>query len=59
MGKRLKEPSTWAGLAALLEALKMIVPHYAWLIVWLQAIAGGVAVVMRESGGAGAGGGVP
>ena len=57
MVKRLQEPSTWAGLAVLMETLKLLVPQYAALIVGLQAVAGGVAVVMRERGAAGNGGG--
>lgn len=48
---RLKEPSTWAGFAACLEALKFLVPQYAGLIVGAQAVLGGVAVVMQETGG--------
>ena len=47
--KRLREPSTWAGMAALLEGLKLMFPQYAAAVVGLQAIAGGVAVLMRES----------
>jgi hypothetical protein len=48
---RMAEPSTWAGLAAMLETIKLIAPQYAALIVGLQAIAGGVAVVAKERGG--------
>lgn len=46
---RLSEPSTWAGLAALLEGLKFALPQYAALLIGLQAIFGGVAVVAREA----------
>lgn len=49
--KRVREPSSWAGLAALLEGVKFLVPQYAGLLVGLQAVMGGVAVVMRESKG--------
>ena len=49
----LSEPSTWAGFAALLEGLKLVLPHYAPLIIGLQAVFGGVAVVVRETGNAG------
>ena len=50
---RMKEPSTWAGLAVCLEALKYVLPQYAALIVGAQGVLGGVAVVMRETlGGA-------
>jgi len=48
---RVREPSTWAGFAAVLEGLKLFCPQYAIAIAGVQAIAGGVAVVMRESGG--------
>lgn len=49
--KRAGEPSTWAGLAAVLEGLKVIAPQYAAMLVGLQAIFGGVAILARESGG--------
>lgn len=49
--KRLKEPSSWAGLAAILQALKFVAPQYAILIDAATAAAGGVAVVLREHGG--------
>jgi len=51
--KRIVEPSTWAGLAGILEALKLVFPAYAGAITGLQAIAGGVAVLAREKGGPG------
>lgn len=47
---RLTEPSTWAGIAALLEALKFAMPAYAGLLVGAQTVAGGVAVMLRERG---------
>lgn len=47
---RIKEPSTWAGLAALLQALRFVLPAYAPLIDGLSAAAGGAAVVLRERG---------
>ena len=50
---RLMEPSSWAGIAALFEGLKLVAPQYAALIAGLQVIAGGIAVVVRESGGGG------
>lgn len=49
---RLKEPSTWAGLAAILQALKFVFPVYAPIIDALTAAAGGMAVKLRETGGA-------
>lgn len=48
--RRLTEPSTWAGLAACLEGVKFFLPQYAAVIVGVQAIAGGVAVMLREGG---------
>ena len=47
---RLCEPSTWAGFAALLEGLKFALPQYMPVILGLQAVAGGLAVVIREAG---------
>lgn len=49
---RFFEPSTWAGFAVVLEAAKMLFPQWVPLIVGVQTIFGGVAVVVRESGGA-------
>lgn len=48
--KRMFEPSTWAGVAAMLEGLKFIFPQWAGVLVGVQAMAGGVAVVLREAG---------
>ena len=48
---RIIEPSTWAGIAAMLEAVKFLMPQYAAVVVGVQAIAGGVAMVLRERGG--------
>ena len=50
---RMCEPSTWAGIAALLEVAKFAAPQYAGLIVALQGVAGSVAVAVRESGNGG------
>lgn len=47
---RLTEPSTWAGFAAILETLKLLMPQWSGVITGLQAIAGGVAVLARERG---------
>ncbi len=53
------EPSTWAGLAAIFQALKFLAPQHAVIIDGVTAAVGAVAVVMREqgarSGGAGDG----
>ena len=48
--KRLNEPSTWAGFAVILEALKFVLPQYTAIIIGAQTVLGGVAVVMRETG---------
>lgn len=50
--KRLNEPSTWAGLAAILQALKFFFPAHAIAVDGVTAVFGTVAVVMREQGGA-------
>jgi hypothetical protein len=47
---RFKEPSTWAGLAAILQAMKLFFPAHAVAVDGLTAIAGGVAMVVRERG---------
>ena len=49
MFKRLKEPSTWAGLAALFQAAQMVLPP-PWGVVAHAATvaAGGLAVALRE-----------
>lgn len=49
---RIKEPSTHAGIAAILAALAPALPQYAPILQGLIALFGGVAVVMRERGGA-------
>lgn len=57
MGKiirgRVTEPSTWAGFAGILEGIKLVLPQYSGLITGVQAIAGGIAVLVREKGGPG------
>jgi hypothetical protein len=46
---RLKEPSTWAGLAALFQGLKFVLPPQWHPIVDGVVVAtGGLAVAMRE-----------
>ena len=49
--KRFYEPSTWAGLAAILQAAKFIFPQYTLAIDAATAATGGVAVVLREGRG--------
>lgn len=47
--KRLKEPSTWAGLAALIQMAKAVTPpHYHIIIDGLTGVAGGLGVLLRE-----------
>lgn len=45
------EPSSWAGLAGILQGLKLLAPAYAPLIDGLSIVVGAVAVAMREQGG--------
>lgn len=46
---RFKEPSTWAGLAALAQVLSAFVPpQWAWVAHALTAAAGSAAVSLRE-----------
>ena len=48
--RRIKEPSTWAGVAALLEVAKLMFPAWEAVFVALQGAAGAVAVAVREGG---------
>lgn len=48
---RLREPSTWAGLAAIVIGVKPFVPaQYGSFADMLAAALGGVAVALRERG---------
>ena len=47
---RFKEPSTYAGIAALLQVAKVFFPVYALAFDGLTAAAGSVAVGMPEKG---------
>lgn len=47
---RFKQPSTWAGLAAILQALKAMLPEHALVLDGLTVVAGGVAGVVNEQG---------
>ena len=50
--KNFKQPSTWAGLAALFQvAANFLPPQYAWMAHVATAAAGAVAVKMPEAGG--------
>lgn len=48
--KRLKEASTWAGLAAILQALKTVLPQHSLILDGLTAVAGTVAAVVPDKG---------
>ena len=48
--KRLKEPSTWAGIAGILQALKAMLPQHALVLDGLTGAAGVLAGVMAEKG---------
>lgn len=48
--KRLKEPSTWAGLGIVLGAIAPISGPAAPILGALAAAAGGVAIMMGEKG---------
>jgi hypothetical protein len=45
---RLKEASTWAGLAAILQALKVIMPAHGLVLDGLTAVAGTVAAMVPD-----------
>lgn len=45
-----KEPSSWAGIAALLGGLRMALPAYAALIDGVIMVSGALAVGMKEQG---------
>lgn len=49
--KRLKEPSTWAGIAGLLQAAAYFLPAHAAALHSLTAVAGCVAAQLPEQGG--------
>ncbi|MCX7902643.1 MAG: hypothetical protein N2483_10255 [Burkholderiaceae bacterium] len=48
---RAREPSTWAGVAAVAQALAVAVPQYAAALGVVTAIAGAVAIAQREGTG--------
>lgn len=48
--KRMKEPSTWAGLAGIFQALAFVFPAQAALLNGLTAVAGCVAAKLPEGG---------
>jgi len=48
--KRLKEASTWAGVAGILQALKAFLPQHAAGLDGLTMVAGTVAAVVPDKG---------
>lgn len=48
---RAAEPSTWAGVAAVSQALAVAFPQYAAALGVLTAIGGAVAIAQREKSG--------
>ena len=51
MKKRLREPSTWAGIAGILQAASFFFPAHALALNGLTAVAGCVAAQLPEQGG--------
>ena len=50
---RLKEPSTWAGIAVIATGLAEITPAApSMMLRGVSALAGGLAMLLRERGGA-------
>ncbi|MFZ4758920.1 MAG: hypothetical protein ACOYLX_12215 [Burkholderiaceae bacterium] len=48
---RLGEPSTWAGLAAIVQAVAFVIPpQWQWIAHVVTAAAGSAAVKLREGG---------
>ena len=56
--KRLKEPSTWAGIAGMLQAAAFFFPAHAAVLHGVTAVAGCVAAQLPEGGALPAGQGV-
>lgn len=48
--KRLKEPSTWAGIAGIFQALKGMLPQHAEVLDGLTVAAGVLAGLVAEKG---------
>lgn len=55
---RVKEPSSWAGAAVILQGVAYLFPQWSGIILAVSALLGAVAVKLPEAGepGAGAGG---
>jgi hypothetical protein len=47
---RLKQPSTWAGVAIVLPVLKLMFPAWGAVVDGLVLAAGGAAVALNEKG---------
>lgn len=48
---RIREPSTWAGVAALAQALTVLIPpHWQWVAHAITAATGTAAIKLREGG---------
>ena len=50
---RVREPSSWAGGAVIVQGLGVVFPQYAAVLMAVSAILGAVAVKLPEAGGAG------
>lgn len=50
--KMAAEPSSWAGLASVLQAAALVIPQYGAALNLLTAVCGAVAMAKRETGAA-------
>ncbi|HYD63331.1 MAG TPA: hypothetical protein VEC35_23445 [Noviherbaspirillum sp.] len=50
MKDRIKEPSTWAGIAAIFQVLKVFLPQHTVFADALTAGAGAIAMALPEKG---------
>lgn len=48
---RVREPSTWAGVAVMLQAVAQLVPQWSAVIMAVSALVGAVAVKLPETNG--------
>jgi hypothetical protein len=51
VGRAVLEPSSWAGVAGIAQAVAHVLPQYAGLLGVITAVAGAIAVVKKESPG--------
>lgn len=49
---RVKEPSSWAGAAVVIQGAGMVFPQYAVILTAIAGLLGGVAVLVPERGAA-------